>query len=185
MEERDGRQAYVPCRVELKSPTTDWSEPWRLCGLNGISSELQSFNFKLIHELLVTKKRMNHLRPHLHSPYCSLCDTAAEEDMIHAMVQCTYNSGVGTSLMQAVNSVLPDVTPAFMLRLELKGLSPVLERGVILFISTVLKDIWDRRMSRSTIQISDTRTTLEARCQILRKSRFDNFEFFENLCKLL
>ena len=63
---------YIPCKAEISFPHNDWEQSWRLCRLKGIGSDLASFNFKLLHGLLVTKERMHHLNPHS-SPYCTLC----------------------------------------------------------------------------------------------------------------
>ena len=46
----------MSCRVELASPTTDWEVTWRRARLKGLGPELTSFLFKVLHQLLATKK---------------------------------------------------------------------------------------------------------------------------------
>ena len=71
--ERNIPSQYIPCRAELSSPTTDWELSWRLCRLRGLGSDLSSFNFKLLHGLLVTKQRLHQFTPGTPST-CSHCD---------------------------------------------------------------------------------------------------------------
>ena len=34
---------YIPCRVEVLYPNTDWEVTWRRCRISGLGSELTSF----------------------------------------------------------------------------------------------------------------------------------------------
>ena len=164
------RQQFIPCRAETMSPETDWAASWRLCRLAGLSSDLTSFNFKLLHRLLVTRQRLHHLTPAA-APTCSHCGDQVVEDLEHALVNCSYNDGTGQLLLRTVQIHSPQVTASALLRLEL-NLQESLELPLTTFISTVLLTVWEKRLSRSRITVFDIRTTLEARCTILRKTRF-------------
>ena len=61
-----------------------------------------------------------------------------------------------------------------MLRLELSGISEEVELPLATFISSILHVVWEKRMKSARISAYDVRCTLEARCQILRESRFLN-----------
>ena len=91
---------FKPCRTELSSPGTDWSSSWRMCRFKGLGSDLTSFNFKLLHRLLVTKERFHRLTQAT-SPICSLC-SQGHEDLVHAYFQCSYNQDVGSKLLHSV-----------------------------------------------------------------------------------
>ena len=96
------------------------------------------------------------------------CDEEVAEDLEHALLICNYNNGVGQALLTAVNEYLP-VSPTnsqAILRLDLPG-------PIITFISSILLDIWESRLSNSRITLFDTRTNLEARCSLLRETRFE------------
>ena len=54
-----GELSYIPTRLELASPETDWENSWRLARLKGLGPEHGSFLFKLLHKLLITKERLN------------------------------------------------------------------------------------------------------------------------------
>jgi hypothetical protein len=173
MEMVGARQQYIPCRAELLSPQTDWSLSWRICRLNGIGSDLATFNFKLLHGLLVTRLRLHHFTPAA-TATCTHCDDQADEDLQHALLQCSFNHGTGQTLLQIVKTKIPTMTAASLLRLELANLDEDTEYSLATFISTTLLSIWDKRLTRSKISPFETRATLEARCLLLRKTRFRN-----------
>ena len=77
---------FFPSRAEIINPNNDWINSWRLIRLKGIDSNLVSFNFKLIHGLLVTKKRIQELNL-LASSCCTHCDENVEEDLKHALFE--------------------------------------------------------------------------------------------------
>ena len=169
-----GSAEFIPCRAELSSPNADWDLCWRMCRLRGLSSDLDSFNFKLLHGLLVTKKRQHHLNPRS-SPICSHCNHQVEEDLDHALVQCSYNDGVGLSLVNIAGIYIPDINTSSLLRLELSNLPESQELPLVTLISTILSTIWEKRQTRARITLFDTRTTLEAKCQLLRETRLSNY----------
>ena len=102
-----------------------------------------SFNFKLLHGLLVTRQRLHHLTPAA-SPTCTDCEADVEEDLQHALVDCNLITGVGRTLHHIVQSNLPDVTAAAMLRLELINLVEEAELSTVTFISAFLQEVWNK-----------------------------------------
>ena len=164
---------YIPCRSELAFPHNDWELSWKLCRLPGLGSDLASFNFKLLHGLLVTKERMHQLNPNS-SPICTLCPDQATEDIQHAMVHCQYNNGAGQKLLSAVQECLHNISPAQLLRFEMPSISADQELSIMILVSTFLMEIWERRLKKQRIRLYDTRAILEARCLLLRETRFKN-----------
>ena len=49
----DGELRFKSCRAEMESPRSNWSRIWKRSRMRGLPSELVSFNFKLLHFLLV------------------------------------------------------------------------------------------------------------------------------------
>ena len=184
MEMVQGQQQYIPCRAENKAPTNDWATSWRLCRLSGLGSELVSFNFKLLHGLLVTRQRLHHLTPAA-AATCFHCDAQVDEDLQHALIYCSYNHGVGQALLHPVQASMPELSATSLLRLELPSLATDAdaELSTVTFISTVLQEIWNKRLSKTRILLFDIRATLEARCLLLRKSRLGNS--YETLSSLI
>ena len=50
-----GENYFTPSRAELDSPTTDWSLSWAACRQTGISPQLASFLWRMMHSLLPTQ----------------------------------------------------------------------------------------------------------------------------------
>ena len=181
MEYSGGVLQYIPCRAETKAPTNNWSLTWQLVRLNGLDSELRSFTFKLLHGLLVTKKRMHQLNP-ASRPTCSHCQDQVDEDLKHALLDCSYNDGVGQSLLGIVQGQLPHVDPDSLLQLELGHVDEEDLLSIVTLISTCLMEIWTKRLNKWRIRLYDIRATLEARCLLLRETRFSNdVNLLENL----
>ena len=173
MEMVGARQQYIPCRAEISSPLTDWSLSWRICRMAGLGSDLASFNLKLLHGLLVTRQRLHHLTPAA-SARCAHCDEQIDEDLQHALIHCNYNNGTGENLLRVAQIYIPAMSAASLLRLELVNLDGTTEYSLATLISACLMCIWDKRYTRARIIPFDTRATLEARCLLLRKTRFAN-----------
>ena len=125
------------------------------------------------HVVLVTRQRLYNLTPAA-TAICSYCDDQTDEDVRHAFIECSFNNGVGQSVLQTVQTYIPAMTAASLLRLELANLEDATEYSLATFVSASLLAIWDKRHSKSRITPFDTRTTLEARCLLLRKTRFSN-----------
>ena len=134
-------RAFKPCRAEILSPNTDWALSWKISCLKGFGSDLTSFNFKLLHRLLVTKERLHHLTP-AGSPLCSFCSNI-NEDLEHALITCDYNHDVGNKLLSTVQNYIPQISGQALLRLELAGLPEEVEFCLTYFISSILMTICD------------------------------------------
>ena len=181
MEMVSGQPQYIPCRAEMSSPLNNWSISWRLSRLRGLGSDLCSFNFKLLHSLLVTRSRLHHLNQAA-SANCILCTDNTEEDISHALISCEYNDSVGQDLHHIVQDYVPGLTVPSMLRLELSDVEEETELVVVTFISTILREIWNMRLGKTTIRRNTIRTSLEAKCQILRKTRLNcNHDVFTSM----
>ena len=57
-----GQRHYIPCRVELASPSTDWSLSWAACRQSGVSPELASFLWRMMLNLLPTQAKLHKMR---------------------------------------------------------------------------------------------------------------------------
>ena len=56
-ETEPGQSDFIPCRVELASPSTDWSLCWSSCRQAGIQTDLASFLWLMLHNLLSTQNK--------------------------------------------------------------------------------------------------------------------------------
>ena len=97
-----------------------------------------------------------------------------DEDLQHALIHCNYNNGTGENLLRVAQMYIPAMSAASLLHLELFNLDSTTEYSLATLISACLMYIWDKRYTRARILPFDTRATLEARCLLLRKTRFAN-----------
>ena len=130
------------------------------------------FNFKLLHCLLVTNLRLFDLGRR-NSPACSLC-AYEREDLLHALLSCPFNQTIGVKLTSIVKKYLPTATNDMLLRLEFNDLQAEAEFSVTFITSFVLQYIWEKRVARCQPSLYEVRTSLEAKCILLRKTRRAN-----------
>ena len=140
------------CRVELGSPSTDWDVTWEQVRLKGLGPNLTSFLFKIVHQLLPTQERVARTNPN-HSPAFKArgCMEGESENLVHALVTCRSNNGVGSAVMDSVVLVMDQVTDEQVLRLQFQA-EESLELPVIWFLAVSWCRIWEARTLAGAIQ---------------------------------
>ena len=113
--DQEGRTEPIPCRMEEKHPEVFWSENFRISKLSGLSPDSKSFLFKLIHELLPSRERINHLTPA--STALCWCNSGDVENYQHLFYACSKNSEAGLALLSCVQSYNRRLSRAKSLRL--------------------------------------------------------------------
>ena len=114
----EGRHELVPCKVEERHPEAPWSETYRLSRLKGISPATKSFNFKLVHTLLPSSERINHLNGNV-SPLCRL-NCGQVEDYLHLFYKCQHNQDAADSLLRCIKSYDQNLTDEKSLTFNLR-----------------------------------------------------------------
>ena len=176
---------FIPCSCEMLSPDNDWQLSWKLCRLKGLNSEMISFNFKLLHRLLPVKDRLHKITPTTPAT-CTLCPSSSPETLEHALLSCPYNAGTGHALTTTLQRVLPSLSVDQLLLLQFVGLSESQELPLVFFSTAILLEIWNRRLKKVKITLYEIRSTLEARCSLLRETKFQNLhECLGEMIKLL
>merc|ERR1711888_292360 len=135
---------YIPCSCELLSSDNDWQISWKLCRLRGLSSEMTSFNFKLLHRLLPVKDRLHKITPTTPAT-CTLCSNSQPETLEHALLSCAYNAGTGHALFNALQRVLPSLTADQLLLLHFDDITETQELPLVFLSTAILMDVWNRR----------------------------------------
>ena len=166
-------QQYIPCRSETLSPHNDWQVSWNMCRMRGLNSEMTSFNFKLLHQLLPVKHRLHQITPAT-QPNCTLCTDTCPETLQHALLSCKYNDGTGQALLTTLRRGVPDLSAADLLHLQFPNLSESQAMATVFLTSALLLEIWTKRCKKQRINLFDIRSTLEARCSLLRETRYKN-----------
>ena len=166
-----GTRELRPCKVEEKHPENDWERIWTYLIIPGLPSDLTSFLWLMLHNLLPTKERLFRLNmPNINENTCDLCNTEAIDNLQHALLKCPSNNATNSFLLESIRGVLPDVQTEQVVLLDLH-LQPDQELPVIYLIACVLSQIWDCRKNKKQSNLTNIRANLEASIQILRKSR--------------
>ena len=103
--------ALVPCRVERLAPGIDWGRSWLAICVPGLTPEMRSFLWKMLHCILPTQDRLHRMNmPNAPSPLCVQC-TAGELDGIeHALLRCNKIKPGADFLLETLKSEIPDLT---------------------------------------------------------------------------
>ena len=170
--EQDEEQVktFRKCRVETANMENDWETSWRRMRLRGLGSELTSFLFKVLHQLLATQDRLLRInQAEDNSAICKAngCSGEQIEDLKHALILCPGNDGIGLKCLDVVKTLIPDITAEGALLLQFESATS-LELPVVWFLSSVWKMIWEARSARKKPALYKIRSEMEARIALLR-----------------
>ena len=138
-----------------------------LARLQGLDSEQLSFLWKMLHDLLPTRGRISRIM-NLNDPTCKLCHN--EPEYLSHLFDCSFSRDVCQALLHVVQSVCPRANCHNILLLSL-DLDKSRRFSIVWFISTILSYVWNSRSMKKISTLIETRAILEARINILRKSR--------------
>ena len=141
--------------------------------MKGLTNDLISFNIKLLHKLLVPKQQLFRMG-RTSSPRCSLCQEEIEEDLIHSLIDCDFNDGIGELVIRTARRFNPSLIKEALIRLDFGDLEDDQELPLITYVSTILQYIWEKKYKIMKPTIYDVRCALEAKCRLLRESSFLN-----------
>ena len=168
----DSPSVYRKCRAELSSPETDWETSWRRARLRGLGSEVTTFLWKLLHQILPTEQRLNRMLPNS-SEHCKLCPTPLVGTLQHCMFDCLSTREVGSWLLATVRSCDPDTTPQKLLKLEFNCDSSQ-EMPLVWLLGHTLLYMWGVRATGKIVNPNLSRANLESKICLLRETRFQN-----------
>ena len=155
----------------MKTPTADWENIWRRARLQGLGSGLTSFLFKLLHQLLITQERLartnNNVSPMCKAPGCPGNDV---EDLVHALIKCPSNNGVGQAVFDCIASNTTGLTEEQALRLDF-ALEDQLEFPATWILGNTFLKIWEIRCANKHPELYTVRADLEAKVSLLRETR--------------
>ena len=158
----------LPTRVETLSPENDWPEIWRLARISGLSSQLTSFLFKLLHGLLPTQDRVDDGDQPGHYQHCH----DEVEDPLHALFFCHLSQVAGLGLLGYAQKTVPNLSPEAAIKLDIgAALSDKEELATVCLLATGWMYIWEARSQKKRVTLYKMRAEVEAMITILRKSR--------------
>ena len=168
-EVRDGQRVQIQCRVEMLNPSNDWSKSFHLSRLKGLSSQIRSFLFKLLHQILPVRDRLNHILRNT-NPVCILCEDEQPETLLHALFSCRSNRAAAEALLSLVRPYDHSITHQKVLLLDI-NCEPIYQQSVVMIMYTGLYHIWENRIKRKTTSLYQVRSELECLISLLRRSR--------------
>ena len=160
----------IPCKIEIESPDLDWMSIWASICMSGLTSDMMSFIWRMIHNLLPCPTRLFRLSmPGSTSSLCTLCNQQASGDLVHCLIECPSNDGAGQYILNVLSRQMPAVSPRKVILLDFDFVGDKLP--VVFFVATVLSDIWRCRIDKKPCRLHLIKANLEAKVNILRKSR--------------
>ena len=137
-----------------------------------IGPSLNSFLFKMLHQILPTANRLARILPD-QSSNCNRCrenDPPVSETLQHAMFDCQVSQAAGTALLQGLRHYLPEITPSRILTLDFECQEDLIF-PLTWTIAHFLSSLWQMRVAKKAIQLMKTRSEMEASCRLLQESR--------------
>ena len=128
---------------------------------------------EMLHHLLPVRDRLHQITPAT-SPLCTLCNNSCPETLQHALLTCQYNAGTGQALISTLQRILPAMSADRLLLLQFPSLSESQEMSAVFLTAALLLEVWTKRSKKIRITLYDIRSALEARCSLLRETRFHN-----------
>ena len=167
----DGVRLLKPCRTETTNPGNNWVNTWKAATTPGLPSELKSFLWRMLHNILPTRTRLFRMKmPNILSPNCILCDDDNPDTTLHALFNCSKSKQAADYLLKGLRLFDPDITAEKVIFQDFSGSENDLP---LIFVSaSVMNQIWTSRKEGKTCDIISVRANLESSIQILRKSRF-------------
>ena len=172
--DEEGRTKSKLCAIEEKDPEKDWQHSFYLSRLKGMSPEVKSFNFKLLHNILPTKSRVSRILPNT-SPLCTLCTSLEVETSSHALFTCNRNSEAADFVLHLVRICDNSITKEKLIQFQVFT-DAIYELPTILVASHGLSLIWKNRLIKKSTRPFEIRAELECLIVTLRKSRRKTFK---------
>ena len=163
------RQAWKPIKCEVNFPGNSWDRSWELAFSSGLNSDQSSFLFKLLHDILPTGSRLHRLKQK-ESSACTLCRSGADDDRLHALLACSFNSEINDWVVSLTHKVVANSKTEDIISLNL-FISEPMHFPLIWTLSHVLMLVWQSRLNKKSISLYHVRAEIEAKINILRKSR--------------
>ena len=86
-----------------------------------------------------------------------------------SLIECPSNDGAGQYILNVLSRQMPAVSPRKVILLDFDFVGDKLP--VVFFVATVLSDIWRCRIDKKPCRLHLIKANLEAKVNILRKSR--------------
>ena len=142
---------------------------YSLARAKGLSSQVKSLNFKLIHHILPVKERLSHILPAT-SPSCLFCRTQEPESIIHALFECVKVPEAADYIIQLSRVYEPIISKEKISGLQIHT-EMLYELSTMVTLYSGLDLIWRNRLRKEGTRLYEIRAELVSQLLALRKSR--------------
>ena len=121
------------------------------------------------------------------SALCKLCSLDTTEDLLHALISCPGNVGVGRKVVDCVTDHVLAESDLHLLRLDFQA-EEAHELPVVWFLAVSWLSMWEARSKGRRPELYKVRAELEAKVSLLRETRVhqNSAEIITSmLCKLV
>ena len=168
--EPEDPSALVPCRVERLAPGIDWGRSWLAVCIPGLTPEMRSFLWKMLHCILPTQDRLHRMNmPNAPSPLCVQCTAGELDDIEHALLRCNKIKPVADLLLKTLKSEIPDLTLDRIKYLDFRSEDLLVPTYLT---AATLSQLWISRFSTRNFSWQSVLANIEQSILTLRKSRF-------------
>ena len=162
--------ALVPCRVERLAPNIDWGRSWLAICVPGLTPEMRSFLWKMMHCILPTQERLHRLNmPNATSPVCIQCTEGEVDDIEHALLRCSNIKTGADFLLNTLKIEIPDITVERIKYLDFRSEDLLVPTYLT---AATLSQLWNSRSCTRNFSWLSVRANVEQNILTLRKSRF-------------
>ena len=138
----NGQETPLPCKFELINPGIEWSLVWTRLKIPAMHSDLHSFAWKLVHNLLPCESLLNR-RTGAQLESCRFsCPNNLTSDLHHCLFDCLLIEEVGSWVIKLVRSSDLSAEVSDILCLNFTG-----AESLIWLVVYALKYNWERRSS--------------------------------------
>ena len=108
------------------------------------------------------------------SSACTNCNPPYPDSLSHALISCPNNQEVAHWLLQILQPHVQTISPDRLVLLDIGQVQDDLQLPVVWILAEVLGNIWSCRKEKKKPQLFQTRASLEAGIEILRKTSFSD-----------
>ena len=126
----------------------------------------------MLHNILSTDARLERILRNA-TESCKLCPEPKTADLPHCLFNCVITREVGEWLLQIVKRHDRSVNALRLSKLDF-ACEPSYEMPMVWLIAHTLLYLWNARQNGNTVNVRITRSMLERKIAILRKTRFGN-----------
>ena len=162
--------ALVPCRVERLAPSNDWGRSCLAVCIPGLTPEMRSFLWKMLHCVLPTQDRLHRMNmPNASSPLCVQCTSGEVDDIEHALLRCSKIKPGADFLLEILKSEIPDLTLERIKYLDFRSEDLLVPTYLT---AATLSQLWNSRFCTKNFSWQSVHANVEQSILTLRNSHW-------------